>query len=239
MKKTIAQIKASYSKKSLREKKYGFFMYLIYRPLSFYLTPLFLSLSFSANAVTLIGLVLAICLPVIAIFGGQFAFIYVSIVGFSYLVLDCVDGNIARITEKGGFLGQYLDSLTGIIFWTMLYSSIGILVENEGNGIGFISSNGLLLGLLAAILDILGRESRNYIKLNFPDSLPKYFSEKDHLLSKVKTIILGFGHLIPFLLIFFGYLNLPYILLIGIIINSSLTFCYVQIKIIFNLHSRN
>ena len=237
MRNTVAYIKSTYLQKMVEERRVRIFMYLIYRPLSFYLTPLFLSLSFSANAITVIGLILALCLPIIAIFGGQFGFIYVSITSFSCLVLDCIDGNTARVTKKGGFLGPYLDSLTGKIFWIMLYLAIGVLVQQEHSKILFVSSNGILIGLSAATIDLLGRGSRDYVKLTFPDLSPVYFSEKASFLSTIKSTILGLRHLIPFLLILFSSFSLTHVLLIGMVIHCVSILCYSQTKIILSLYA--
>ncbi|OQX54881.1 MAG: hypothetical protein B5M53_05300 [Candidatus Cloacimonas sp. 4484_209] len=232
MKYTAAHIKASYQEKILIEKKKAVFMYLIYRPISFYLTPIFLQFHISANKVTLIGLFISLLLPLVSIFGGDFAYLYVALLAFSFHVLDCVDGNISRITRSTSALGKYLDFFTGNVFWILLYCSIGLLIK-YGDGMSkFFVEGSVVIGLLSGLFDIFGKESRSYVRLHFPDSSPEYFSDKIPL----QNILSSFGHLTPFLLIIFGYFKRIDILLILIFAHSFLIFSYSEIKIFCRLY---
>ncbi|MBA7651213.1 hypothetical protein ES703_59030 [subsurface metagenome] len=119
----------------------------------------------------------------------------------------------------------------------MLYLAIGVLVQQEHSKILFVSSNGILIGLSAATIDLLGRGSRDYVKLTFPDLSPVYFSEKASFLSTIKSTILGLRHLIPFLLILFSSFSLTHVLLIGMVIHCVSILCYSQTKIILSLYA--
>jgi phosphatidylglycerophosphate synthase len=239
MKNSIASIKNSYTEKMIREKKISPFMSFIYRPLSFYPTQPFLLLAISANTVTLSGLILAICLPIVAILGGKFAFVYVSGIAFCCLLLDCIDGNIARVTQKSSGLGTYLDSLGGKVFWIMLYLTIGILVQHENGKLAPVSRNGAVIGLSTALADLLGRSSRDYVKLTFPKLSSALFQDEIRSATFYKSMFLGARHLIPFLLVLFALFNSISLLMIGAFIHCLLIFFYCQSKIIFRLLGEN
>src|SRR5476651_2342469 len=107
---SIADIRRTYSPAKAREEWFGdWASALIYRPLSFCVTPLFIRLGFSAQMVTLLSLMIGLSLPLIAIFGGGTALWWVAGLATVWVVLDCVDGNIARLLQTASRSGHYLD----------------------------------------------------------------------------------------------------------------------------------
>ena len=237
MKYTAADIKRSYSRdKMAKEKKLDPIGYLIYRRISFHLTPIFLTASLSANAVTLIGLFLCLLLPVVSVFGGAFAYLYVALLAFSCLVLDYIDGNIARTTGSSQPLGQYLDSFSGKVYWVLLYASIGLLLQ-YGKGLSrFLDEGSVTIGILAALLDVLGRECRLYVKLNLADCTPEFISDKPSLKSAFLPALAGFVLLNPVLLVVFGYFESLDILLVLFLLHSVSIFLYSQVRIFVSLY---
>ena len=236
---TVTDIRISYQEKMLKERKKSFFMYSIYRPISFYLTPAFLKCHISANLVTLIGLLILSTFPVVSVFGGEFAYLYVALLAFSFLTLDCVDGNISRITGSSSAFGQYLDSFAGNVFWVLLYFSVGLLTRYGKDVSSFFVEWGVVFGLLSALFDILGRESRAYVKLNLRNILPEYYPESKSSLSLFMSILSGFRHTIPFLLVIFGYLNFLNVLLVLVFVYSIFRFFYSELRIFFQLSMKN
>lgn len=69
-----------------------------------------------------------------------------------YFVFDCVDGNIARITEHTSYTGSFLDTAGGILFFTMVYPAVGLQI----GGIDIFNWP-LLLGMLTSIMFLIGR----------------------------------------------------------------------------------
>lgn len=131
---TTADVKRTYSPAKAREEWYGdWASALIYRPLSFLITPLFLSLSVSASAVTLISLILGLSLPLLALFGGTSGAWFVALLATLWVILDCVDGNIARVTGTSSPAGRYFDFVTDVLFRGSFYVAIGILTD-AGHG---------------------------------------------------------------------------------------------------------
>ena len=239
MKYTAADIKRSYNKEKIAKDKKNLVGYLVYRPISFYLTPIFLTVSLSANAVSLIGLFLSLSLPVVSVFGGAFAYLYVALLSFSCVVLDYVDGNVARTTGSSQPLGQYLDSFWGKVYWVMLCTSIGLLLQ-YGNDLGrFFDKGGCTIALLTAFLDVFGRESRLYVKLYLADSAPEFISGEASFKQTAFSILTGLGLLNPLLLVMFGYLKALDILLVLFLLHSVSVFLYSHMRIFVNLSHSN
>lgn len=104
--------------------------YLVVRPLSFYLTPFFINRGMSANAVTVLGLVVLLG-GLGAVLGGvqaTGAMVAGAVLINVWYVLDFVDGNVARYRETESEFGAFLDWYVGIIYHAGLPLCIGTVV---------------------------------------------------------------------------------------------------------------
>jgi phosphatidylglycerophosphate synthase len=156
---TVDDIRRSYTPAKAREEWYGDWpSALIYRPLSFILTPILLSLSVSASMVTLLSLALGLALPLIALYGGRESVWMVATAGTAWMILDCVDGNIARVTETSSLAGRYFDAATDVVFRGCFYVAIGILIDAEARE----GHSGLALCLAAGYAAMAARFCRLY-----------------------------------------------------------------------------
>jgi phosphatidylglycerophosphate synthase len=126
---------------------------LIYRRISIYITKIFLFTSITANQVTLMSLVIGLIAAVILALGHYSlgALIYL----FS-MVMDCVDGEIARYRNSSSIKGVYLDIITHYINTPALFMglSIGIYRSTQNPII-------ILLGSISAICIMLVRVFRD------------------------------------------------------------------------------
>src|SRR6185436_17896796 len=114
----------SYDAARARAELYGdWASALIYRPLSFPVTLVLLRLSVGATAVTLAMMGLALSFPVLAAFAGPPALGAIAALAFVCMVLDCVDGNIARTIGTSSDTGEYLDFLADTIYRVSLYGA--------------------------------------------------------------------------------------------------------------------
>jgi phosphatidylglycerophosphate synthase len=162
---TIADVRASYDDEKRREEWYGDWMSaLIYRPISFWITPPLLNLRVSASQVTLFALLISLVLPLVALKAGEAGHISVAVLAIAFVILDCVDGNIARVTRTASKSGHYLDFLTDIVFRIGLYSAVGLLAESETSSPVWMNGLALALALLAATIAIVGRLSRVFAR---------------------------------------------------------------------------
>jgi phosphatidylglycerophosphate synthase len=162
---TLADVRASYTEEKRREEWHGDWMSaLLYRPISFWLTPLLLNLKISASQVTSFALLISLALPFIAWKAGACAHTTVAILAIAFVILDCVDGNIARVTKTASKSGHYLDFLTDLIFRVGLYAAVGILADREADSLAWMDRQAFAFGLLAALIMIVGRLSRVFTR---------------------------------------------------------------------------
>ncbi|MCK5197824.1 MAG: CDP-alcohol phosphatidyltransferase family protein, partial [Spirochaetales bacterium] len=125
----------NYSMKQIRlslpaEKKRadGIWTVYILRPLSIPVTWIALRLGLSANAVSYISAFFSI--------GGGLLFgingFWISLLGVILLnffsILDCVDGNIARVTKTASPWGGWADAVMGNVAYTAVFLSTGVYV---------------------------------------------------------------------------------------------------------------
>lgn len=149
-------VRRSYTpEKKLEEMRLDFLAYLIYRPISFWITPLFLLAGFSADGATCLGFVIAVTMPVLSFWGGSGTFGCIACLCFLNLVLDCVDGNIARTTGRSSPVGAMLDGACTMIFWPGYFIAVGGLAQDPAGG--FVARHGRELGLVLAVLFLAQR----------------------------------------------------------------------------------
>ncbi|MBM3264751.1 MAG: CDP-alcohol phosphatidyltransferase family protein [candidate division Zixibacteria bacterium] len=166
---TLIRMKGSFTEeKRQAERRSDLPVHLIYRPLSFWITPLFLKLGFSAHAVTVFSMLVALSLPVTARWGGDYAYMWVAALCVFFQILDCVDGNIARLLKTSGRVGNLLDSISSLLFWTSYFISVGIL--SHGTSDNFMGRHGFEIGLGLAVLHLMHKMLQ--------DMLNRYLGER-------------------------------------------------------------
>ena len=240
---SIADIKASYPpEKRHKEVNQNLLGYIIYRQISFLLTPLFLKYSISANSVTFLTLLFIPVLPFIPLIGLINAYIYIALLCFMYHCLDYVDGNIARVTKTSSRLGMYMDSLFGNLYWISVYISIGLLVDQTKNQAFLFAHSGLCMGLITGIIDLVAQRSRLYFKLYLATEKNDFslVRESPQKIIRVFTAAVPTaGYLIVPLLLITGYLSKLYLTLAFAFLLAILMFVYSQVQIIRYLTRKN
>ena len=153
----LAAVRASYtSEKAADERRSEIIAHCVYRPLSFYVTPLFLRAGIPADGVTLGMFVFAAAMPALAAWGPAPAWVWVVAIGMTLQVLDCVDGNIARVSQRFSKVGGMLDGLCTLLFWALFFFSAGILAQRAGGA--WVAQHGREIGLGLAVLLLGQRE---------------------------------------------------------------------------------
>jgi phosphatidylglycerophosphate synthase len=165
--------------KAWSEMQGDFFCYLLYRPISFWVTPWFLNRRIPVTGVTLGAFCVAVTMLMIAAGGGRFAWLGVAVLGLTYHVLDCVDGNMARTLGQSTRFGAILDGTVDMIFWCLLLISLGFLVDHSGSMV--FGVNAISFSLILCVLLLLNRQTRDnfavqnatqtYFKPEKPDSI--------------------------------------------------------------------
>jgi phosphatidylglycerophosphate synthase len=215
--------------KSEREMRTDFFVYALYRPISFAVTPAFLSIGATATNTTMLNLLLASLIPIVALLAPAQAYVGLALITFSCIVLDCVDGNIARATGSGSALGQYLDSLVGKAYFLLLVVALAIVAHREVPQIGL---GYWLAGAFAgSVLKIWGREARAYCRLNFGDGEAPFATVRVGW----QNILFSATKLVPFGLLALGSIGMTYLLLGALILMNLATFLHTQRRILRQL----
>ena len=223
----ISDIRNSLDEEKL-EKEYNTNLigHFIYRKISFVVTPFFLNCNISANVVTLLSLLLCIIMPLIANYGWGARYLFISLLAFSWYVLDHIDGNIARLTGSESLLGRYFDSFTGVVYIISFYTSIGLLVKEK---VLFLSP--IVLVATALILELFGQRSRLFYKHYLSKSVNSPFFLQRHSTDRIFTIkrlLVSVNALFPFALFFLGMVNGVSVMLSLILIGTIVSFLYVQ-----------
>ena len=213
---SIDDIKRSFTPERRWEEIQGdFFFFLIYRPLSFYITPIFLRLGVSPTAATLFGGVLALTMATVAWRGGEYAYLGVAILGLCVHLMDGVDGNIARTTGRSSNLGASLDCLVDRTYYCLLLLSMGLLVDHTGGGV--LGDRALEFSLALPVLVLLHRVMRDHYRLNsredafFSSEIPARLSAKDTFL----IAVVGMENLYVFAIAIGGALGVLDWILVG------------------------
>lgn len=116
--------------------------YFLARPVSNRISRLLLPTGVSPNAVTLGGLVVGIACGTVAALGGYGPVLAATLLFYLGMILDCVDGDLARMKLATSRRGQWLDSLT---------DDLSVVSLTLGMGIGLWRGSGQPLHLWAGV----------------------------------------------------------------------------------------
>ena len=131
---------------------------VLIRKISFLFTFVFINLGFSANAVSVLSIVVALigCVFFLIPISG-YSLWGVILINF-WLVLDCVDGNIARCKKQKTVYGEFVDDIGGYYIEAFVYFTIGVCSFYKG---GIIIDKEsliiLIIGAISSIINILSR----------------------------------------------------------------------------------
>jgi phosphatidylglycerophosphate synthase len=90
---------------------------ILFRIFSFYITPIFILLKISANQATLLRILIGLISTGLVFFGEVFLGIIFFFIGD---IIDCTDGNIARVNNTATYYGKFLDGYVDVIIENLL-----------------------------------------------------------------------------------------------------------------------
>ena len=122
MKYTFKDITSSYTVE--KRKRSSIWARAVSRPLSFVFTYLFINCGISANAVSVLSIIDAVAACVLIMCGGTAMYIGIGLFVFWH-VLDCVDGNIARVKKQSSYGGAFLDAVSGYVAPSYVFLAVG------------------------------------------------------------------------------------------------------------------
>lgn len=143
--------------------------YLVARPLSFYIAPLFLRFGISANQVTLLGggvLLAGLAGIVLGPYHATFLITGTILVNLWYL-LDFVDGCIARYDDGGNPFGAFLDWFVGVIHHIGIPIAVALTLFQSNEFSALITYTEVsiipIIWLSIALLDVIAQLFRKVI----------------------------------------------------------------------------
>src|SRR4051794_804167 len=148
---TITEIRAATQPPGLLDRRSGehWAGRLYMRRISVYVTALLVRTPVSPNQLTVLMLVAGVAAGAVLAIGGLAGAIAAALLVQLYLLLDCVDGEVARATGRTSITGVYLDRVGHHFADAALLSGLGVrAAEREVNG-------WLTVGVAAALCAIL------------------------------------------------------------------------------------
>lgn len=130
---------------------------IIYRPLSFVFASICAKLGISANTVSYISAIEAIIAGSFFLWNDYTCNIIGAILINVWLLMDCIDGNLARAVKKQPF-GEFADASSSYILVGIMGTCIGFAAYHQG-GVFFESGSEwlILMGALGSNADSLTR----------------------------------------------------------------------------------
>jgi phosphatidylglycerophosphate synthase len=222
---TLADVRRSYTpERAWSEAEGDLPSYLLYRPISIWLTPAFIAAGFSATGVTVLALVPTLALVPAALLGGERAYLTVAALVLCHHVLDCVDGNVARTTGRSGGAGALLDGFCDQLFWALFFLTIGILTQRASGG--SVAEHAVEIGLGLTVLVLLHRQLRDGYALQYDERAEFAATPPTRIgpLTAARMLLIGLERAYVFGLIAAGALGALEALLVGLAVYVALIF---------------
>lgn len=181
MKYSYKEIKASLTKK--KNSRSSLWVQLWVRKASFPLTYLFINTGWTANMVSVLSWFVIFGAAVLLCFNNFWCMLAGVILTNFWLVLDCVDGNIARVKKVKTFMGDFYDAVAGYGPFSFTTIALGVAAFNTSYLV--TEQYRYLLILIGAI----GAVSNIYMRLVHQKYLNCYFTGKK-ILNELEEITL-------------------------------------------------
>jgi phosphatidylglycerophosphate synthase len=149
----LDQYRASLKMREVEE----FFDLVFYRPLAFLFVKAIYNTELTPNQITVISMLLGVLGGVGFAIGTPTALIIAAVLLVVYDVLDCSDGQLARLKKNGTRIGRILDGVSDYVVDVSVYIGIGIGFANASDDPGFwwlmLVAAGLSNGVHAMLVD--------------------------------------------------------------------------------------
>lgn len=130
---------------------------VFYRKASFYFSTLAYKLGLTANMVSFLGLLLGFVAAGMFLIPDKTCNILGGILCALWVILDCVDGNLARFVAKQPY-GEFIDACGSYTILAFILPCIGFAAFRDGNSILLINNPWIILiGAFGGLSDCLAR----------------------------------------------------------------------------------
>jgi hypothetical protein len=140
---SIEELRSDYRRGSkIEEDRNEVWTFYLARPVSFYCAAAFLRLGATANQVTWLSFVVLVFGCLLLGLGGHGAALLGAGLLNVWLVLDCVDGTIARFHNSQSLYGAFLDAMSGYAAYALLFLAIGVGAYNRPDAVWLFGGDG-------------------------------------------------------------------------------------------------
>ena len=131
----------------------------VIRPISFYVAYGFKRVGFTPNGVTYLAIIVAFVAFILFLLRERASTIVGAVMVQIWMILDCVDGNLARTSEKKNPYGDFVDAMGGYTILGFVFVGLGMVAETEVSWINrYVPENYfLLLGSIASVSTLTAR----------------------------------------------------------------------------------
>lgn len=153
-----------------KNSKSSWWVKLWVRKTSFLFTYLFINLGWSSNAVSYLSILVSLLACGFFLVDQSWAVIAAIVLINFWLILDCVDGNIARCKHQKKLYGEFVDAMSGYFTVGFVYFALSVAAFHQTGSLGSNSLWIIICGAIASISDVLARLIyTNYCSVIRPD----------------------------------------------------------------------
>jgi len=170
---TYKEIKGSLTKK--KNSRSSLWVQLWVRKASFSFTYLFINTGWTANMVSVLSWIVIFVAAILLSVNSFWCMLAGVVLTNFWLVLDCVDGNIARVKKVKTFMGDYYDAVAG--YGPFSFTTIGLGMAAYHTSFVFPEEYRFVLILIGGI----GATANIYMRLVHQKYLNCFFAAKKEL----------------------------------------------------------
>lgn len=131
----------------------------VIRPISFYVAYVFQRLGFTANGVTYLSIIIVFIAFIFFLLESHVFTIAGAVMVQIWMILDCVDGNLARVSHIKNPYGDFVDAMGGYTILGFVFLGLGMVAARES---GWLSQYipdifFVLLGSIASVSTLTAR----------------------------------------------------------------------------------
>ncbi len=154
---SLAQMRASLPPE--KDRLDSLWLRFVLRKLSFPVTWVFIRLGFSANYVSYLSMLVVFGGTILMSIDDYFARMLGAFLFNFWVLLDCVDGNIARVKQQVNAYGEFADAMSGYIAYAFVFLGMGIAAEHTKPIMPGVMNqmNFVVMGALASICHLTTR----------------------------------------------------------------------------------
>ncbi|NMM22849.1 MAG: CDP-alcohol phosphatidyltransferase family protein, partial [Phycicoccus sp.] len=150
----------------------GFFSTYAVRPLSRKVTGLGLRLGWSPNAVTAASVALGVLAAGLVATGSRGLWVVASVLVQVSLVIDCVDGEIARFTRRFSAFGAWLDAVGDRVKEYSVFAALAVVGSRTGDHAWTLAIVAMAVVTVRHLEDYAYEHRLRPLRLSRPDVLP-------------------------------------------------------------------